>query len=106
MHSESIRSRNSMHEQVLTALRNGVTIITATRRLSRSFMQEYNAVQLANGLKTWETPHILTWSGWMAELWQHFLYTGEKPLTLLGTWQEQILWERIVQDSPESNELL
>jgi ATP-dependent helicase/nuclease subunit B len=95
-----------MQDQVLDALKRGATIITATRRLARSLMQEYNAVQLASGVTAWESPNVLTWSGWMADLWQQFLYAGEKPLTLLGTWQEQILWERIVRDSPESNELL
>jgi ATP-dependent helicase/nuclease subunit B len=95
-----------MQEQVASALKQGATIITATRRLARSFRNDYNAMQQARGLKAWESPKILTWSGWMNDLWQESLYSFEKPPISLGPWQELLLWERIIRDSPESGALL
>ncbi len=95
-----------MGEQVLTALRNGSAIITATRRLARSLHQEYNAIQMASGLRAWESPKILTWSGWQDELWKELVFLSENPQVLLKPWQEQVLWEQLIRSSPESGELL
>jgi ATP-dependent helicase/nuclease subunit B len=95
-----------MQEQVVSALQKGAIVVTATRRLARSLRQEYNKIQQARGLKAWQSPAILTWSGWINELWQESLYSSEKPGILLREWQELILWERVIRDSPESGELL
>ena len=95
-----------MQEQIISAIQQGETVITATRRLARTLRHEYNAFQQAKGLKAWESPKILTWPDWLADLWQQLLFKGEDPQTLLSAWQEQILWERVVRDSPESRELL
>ncbi len=95
-----------MQEQVVSALQKGAIVVTATRRLARSLRQEYNAIQQTRGLKAWQSPAILTWSGWISELWQESLYSSEKPRTLLREWQELLLWERVIRDSPESSELL
>jgi ATP-dependent helicase/nuclease subunit B len=95
-----------MQEQIVRTLQQGDTVITVTRRLARILRQEYNSFQQVKGLKAWESPKILTWSDWLADLWQQQLYKIGDPLTLLSGWQEKILWERIVRDSPESHELL
>ena len=95
-----------MQEQILSALQQGETVITATRRLARTLQQEYNTFQQANGLSAWESPKILTWPDWLVDLWQQQLYKSENPHTLLSSWQEQILWERVIRDSAESRELL
>ena len=95
-----------MQEPILSALQQGETVITATRRLARTLQQEYNSFQQAKGLRAWESPKILTWSDWMADLWQQQLFKSENPQTLLSSWQEQILWERVIRNSPESRELL
>ena len=95
-----------MQEQIMSALQQGDTVITVTRRLARALRQEYNSFQQVKELKAWESPKILTWPDWLADLWQQRLYKIGDPLTLLSGWQEKILWERIVRDSPESRELL
>jgi ATP-dependent helicase/nuclease subunit B len=95
-----------MQEQILSALQQGETVITATRRLTRTLRQEFNTTQQTKGLRAWESPKILNWSDWMADLWQQLLYQSENPQTLLSSWQEQILWERVIRNSPESRELL
>ncbi|MBN1569186.1 MAG: PD-(D/E)XK nuclease family protein [Acidobacteria bacterium] len=95
-----------MQERIISALKQGAMVITATRRLARSLRQDYNTLQQEQGLKAWESPKILTWSDWMADLWQELMYAEENPQTLLSGWQELILWERVIRDSPESRELL
>jgi ATP-dependent helicase/nuclease subunit B len=95
-----------MQEQALHALQQGATAITATRRLARSLRQEYNAFQQARGIKAWESPQIVTWQGWISDLWREFTFVCTKPKALLNPFQELILWERVIGDSPESRELL
>ena len=94
-----------MQEQSLRALQQGATAITATRRLARNLRQEYNAFQQVHGIKAWESPQIITWQGWISDLWREFTFVCNKPKALLNPFQELILWERVL-DSPESRELL
>lgn len=90
----------------MSALQKGETVITATRRLARALGREYGTLQQAKGLSAWESPQIRTWSDWMADLWQQLLYKSENPRTLLSSWQEQTLWERVIGNSPAARELL
>jgi ATP-dependent helicase/nuclease subunit B len=95
-----------MQEQALRALQQGATAITATRRLARNLRQEYNAFQQTHGIKAWESPQIITWQAWISDLWREFSFICNKPKALLNPFQELILWERVIGDSPESQELL
>ena len=47
-----------------------LTVVTATNRLSRRLLHEYNQQQLASGLKAWPTPDILSWAAWVQRQWQ------------------------------------
>ncbi|HEY5733221.1 MAG TPA: hypothetical protein VIU36_00510, partial [Gammaproteobacteria bacterium] len=47
-----------------------LTVVTATNRLSRRLLHEYNQQQLSRGLSVWPTPDILSWSAWIQRQWQ------------------------------------
>ncbi|MFH1573025.1 MAG: PD-(D/E)XK nuclease family protein [Acidobacteriota bacterium] len=95
-----------MNDRISSAVENGATVVTATSRLARSLQHEYNTIQQVRGARAWQAPRILPWAGWMAELWEEFLYATEKPPVRLGAWQESVLWERVIGESPGSGELL
>ena len=54
-----------------------MTLITATTRLSRELQREYDRKQVAAGLSTWPTAHILPFQAWLAELWDRSVYSGK-----------------------------
>lgn len=95
-----------MLKRLLGALERGETVITATRRLARTLGQEYAAAQQAAGRGAWESPRIATWPEWVEELWGQLLLARDEAPVVLGGWQEQALWERVVRGSAGADGLL
>ena len=81
-----------------------MTLITATTRLSRELQREYAREQVAAGLSTWPTAHILPFQAWLAELWDRSVYSGEVggTLRLLRPSEERAIWEDIIRADGES----
>ncbi len=77
--------------------RTDITIITATRRLSRRLLFEYNQQQLAKGLKFWPTPEILSWSAWLQKQWKLFAIQAYDGHILLSRQQSLLLWQSIIE---------
>ena len=48
-----------MHEEIFRALREGATIITASRRLARVLAGEFHSMEAARGRTVWNRPDIL-----------------------------------------------
>ena len=81
-----------------------MTLITATTRLSRELQREYDREQVAAGLSTWPTGHILPFQAWLAELWDTSVYSGEAggTLRLLRLSEERAIWEDIIRADGEN----
>ena len=74
------------------------TVVTPNRRLAQALQSQFDAFQLARGLKAWETADILPFGSWVERLWEDALYSdlaGAVPL-LLSPAQEQALWEEAI----------
>ena len=95
-----------MDQSVWTAVDSRATVVTATRRLARTFWQEYSVRQQARGLVSWQSPDVLPWGAWLSTLWEEFLYSTPNPPVRLTTWQEYVAWESLVREHPASDELL
>jgi len=74
-----------------------LTVITATRRLSRRLLHDYNRQQAAAGLKAWPTPDILSWSAWIQRLWQENVLQRTASPAVLTTTQSLQLWQAIIE---------
>ena len=48
----------------------------------------------------------MPWGGWIHALWEAYLFSGVTPLVRLNAWQERVLWERVIRETPASGELL
>ncbi len=88
-------------------LREGGTLVTATPRLSREIVQDYNEDRLQNGLTTWETPDVLPYPSWVERVWKHLrMDSGNRPDGLdvvLNLSQSRQLWKKIIHLDIRSN---
>ncbi|HSW49278.1 MAG TPA: PD-(D/E)XK nuclease family protein, partial [Bryobacteraceae bacterium] len=82
------------------ALRSGATLVTAGARLTRQISQEYDRQHAREGRASWETPDVLPWTSWLERCWNTSVRMGGAPgKVLLAREQEEVLWQRIVEDS-------
>ena len=85
-------------EPVFEHLERGGVLLCATRRLAREWRQRYNARQLAQGRRVWETGQIHCWP----DYWER----SATALSLLSVHQEQAVWEEIIRRAPDGEGLL
>lgn len=90
---------------VLAEAEQGVTIITANKRSSRTLLDAYARSRQKRGDKAWRTPDIVSWDGFVLRMWSDLLYSGAGPnAILLNGSQERRLWEQVV--GPDCGALL
>lgn len=90
-----------MSDSLIESLVPGVTLVTASRRLSRYLSESYAAEQRNRGRQVWERPDILPLTAWITRAWETVVSGGEEPqggLALLNPEQELALWEQVVGD--------
>ena len=99
---------------LLLALAAGDRVLTANKRLRQHWALHYGQWRQSLGERTWATPALYTWNGWLTQAWtegwealadQHPDNPPTPPL-LLSASQERLLWERMVLASPEGKGLL
>jgi probable DNA repair protein len=97
-----------MHEEIFRALQDGATVLTGSRRLARVLAREFHAVEAARGRTVWNRPDVLPLDAFLDRTWREWLgrWAGEGTPVLLDALQEQMLWERIIGESPEGASLL
>ena len=83
-----------MRDDLLTALDEGVTVITANRRLGRSLSESHAEAMQARGLAAWPTPAITTWSRWLRD-YAELLGKGQQAYCA-NTVQTRVLWDRCI----------
>jgi len=83
------------------------TVLTPNRRLSATLLKKYDAYQRELNRTAWPTLTILPFTTWLQQLWTSFA-TQEIEITTIALTpqQEHVIWEKILQDSPESERLL
>lgn len=81
-----------MRDRVLSALAQGATLLTANRRLRRTWRLDFDAAQQRNGLTAWPSPRILSYQDWLTEAHEDSF----SPRLLLSDFAERYLWERII----------
>lgn len=96
-----------MITSLLPFLKTEAILLTPNQRLAATLIKQYNHEQLAQGQTCWPTAKIRPLVGWIQELWEQ--YTAREmdaSLQLLTANQELILWEELIAETPESEELL
>ena len=83
-----------MPDRLLAALDEGVTVITASRRLARSLGDAHAETMRKRGLSAWRTPAIATWSRWLRDF-AEAMFGGRQPYCISGV-QARVLWDRCI----------
>jgi probable DNA repair protein len=84
---------------LMTQIRAGATVVTATRRLQHHLLDVHGAAQQGCGKLAWPTPAVHFWDDWVATMWQASSYAqrgDERPLSLHDH-QELWLWEHSIR---------
>jgi ATP-dependent helicase/nuclease subunit B len=74
----------------------------------RALRREYDVARAREGKQLWDSPDILSYTGWLRRLWQECVYVrpdGDIPY-LLDPAQEHALWEDAIRKSGVSGPLL
>ena len=94
-------SRLALFERLARADARVIAIVTPTRRLARSLAGEYDAWQIAQGARAWETPSITPFAGLVAVLYDRAQHdpalTGIRAP--LAAAQEMRIWHAVVEAS-------
>jgi probable DNA repair protein len=97
-----------MHEEIFRALQEGVPLLTAGGRLARVLAREFHWMEVERGHTVWNRPDIMPLDAYLDRMWRDWVarYADENAPVLLDSLQEQILWERIIRESPAGASLL
>jgi ATP-dependent helicase/nuclease subunit B len=90
-------------------LDQGVTVLTASRRLAHAIRLGLARHLQQQGLRAWRTPHVLPWRAWLRQLHVDARAGGVPPTTrsrVLTPTQARILWDDIVASSTIARDLL
>ena len=81
------------------ALADGVTVVSATRRLARYLLEQHAAAQRAGGYAVWSTPHVYSWEDWLRESWHRVGRRRPSAPILLSEVQTMSWWESVIADA-------
>jgi ATP-dependent helicase/nuclease subunit B len=89
-----------VHPDLLASLEAGAVVVTPTSLLAAAIQRQYAEQQLSAGRRGWLQPGIFSLNAWLQQLWRdaRFRGTRELPILLSGA-QEQMLWERAIEQS-------
>lgn len=95
-------------ENFFQQINTDTVILTPNRRLSATLHKLYQQYQLAlNQQAFWLTPQILPMNAWIHQTWNDITSKTFSPSPLLlNTSQEQLLWERIILNTKDNEQLL
>ena len=84
--------------EILEAMKQGATAVTANKRLALSLRQEYDLWMASSGRDAWRTPDILPWNAWLERALDdaRFQVAIDTDSQLLTPAQERYLWEEII----------
>ncbi len=103
----------TLDESLKRYLDGGAALVTASKRLTRELRQQYNQSQLDAGLSAWESPTILPFDAWIAEirhqLTEHASTDSNRnenfPL-VLNDLQSRSVWSQVIRKDIRDNEKL
>ncbi|MBV9405101.1 MAG: PD-(D/E)XK nuclease family protein, partial [Acidobacteriaceae bacterium] len=72
-------------------------MVTPTRLMASVALQQYTKERLDHQLESWERPAIYHLDAWLSSVWNEARYTSPDVPVLLSLWQEQALWQNIIE---------
>jgi ATP-dependent helicase/nuclease subunit B len=81
-------------------------VLTANRRLASQLMHTFQLAEEQAGRTVWKTPTILPLTSWLDNCYQELLERNCLQKLLLQPYQALAIWEDIINQSTQENELL
>jgi len=81
-------------------------ILTVNRRLALEVKGRYDRNQAKLGRMAWESANTISWSDWMASLFQDLVEHGNTDQILLTSHQSRILWEQVILQFDRDDSIL
>jgi len=87
-----------MYKALLAALSSGQKVVTASNRLSRTLLHQYDRHQQRSGLTAWQSPDVRAWSHWLRHLWAESRFRGgaARRCILLDDASADLLWQQSI----------
>jgi probable DNA repair protein len=85
-----------MTDNLLAAAEEGVSIVTASRRLARSLLQEFARSMHSRGITAWRTPVIKPYSRWLKDSLEEL--SDGRNAYCASTAQSRVLWEECIRE--------
>lgn len=86
--------------ELLAAAGSGAMILTSGARLAAYLSDAYAQQKIQAGESVWESPDIMTWSGWVADSADDLRLRGLlTPSPCLSGLQERTLWAAVIGDA-------
>ncbi|HEX5128795.1 MAG TPA: hypothetical protein VFV90_03560, partial [Usitatibacter sp.] len=100
--------RASLFERLARGHDERVVVLTPNRRLAQSLEADFDRMQLARGLASWEAPDIVPFATFVERAYEEAIFTpgGSELPALLSVAQEQLLWEEAVGAGEWSSKVL
>lgn len=96
-----------MIASLFSLIHQHTTVVTPNQRLAAYLLKKYHIHQHQQGKTCWLSIDLLPLSSWTQRLWDYDIAAiMDKPLLVLNTNQELILWEEVIGKAPESEHLL
>lgn len=87
-------------------LDQGVTLLTASRRLAHALRLGYARHAQSKGQTVWQTPRVLPWSTWLRQQHLEARAAHSSQSYALTPAQARVLWDSVVESSRFAAELL
>lgn len=99
VHGYPIKTISKSYSDFLAALGNADWVLTPTRRLSTRLNQDFAQYQASLDQKLWQV-QIISLAGFLDTLWQDYQDEPNHPhLLRLNAWQNQLLWQNVVEET-------
>jgi len=99
-----------MTETITDLLANGYQLLTGSSGQASDWRVRYARLQAATGRRSWPTPAIQHWDGWIRHQWQLLSdlrrRAGNWPPVVLDDHQERTLWQRVIEQQRDCETLL
>jgi ATP-dependent helicase/nuclease subunit B len=95
-----------MGSDYLTALAQGTTLVTPSRRLAGLIAERYSMAMRDSNNAAWEAPSVLPFAAWLSDSFQRLALAQPRlaaPRILLTMEQERAVWEQVIYASDEAD---
>jgi ATP-dependent helicase/nuclease subunit B len=95
-----------MQTECIELIRQGYTLVSASKRQARYIRHQYALAMLSIGHTAWQSPVIVPWQAWLMMSREEQDFTHGSASLLLNTTQQRRLWQTVIEGSEYAKHFL